>query len=150
MRRSSLLPAAAILLAASSAAAQTVELPGGYAPLSGIGFGAVGGALTGVDPDHPLPVADKQEAIALVSANVPAAPAIVYGGDYLLAQSCIGYGTLALRVRGPDGATMQVLLTKTGSDGAGGTGLALGSGAVVDVTLSGTSGCNATLSRIPA
>jgi hypothetical protein len=144
---------AAVLAAAAAlpagAGAQIVTLPSGNAPGYAIGYGAAGDSYVSVDPAHPLPVGDRQEAFALVSANAPAAPQTVFGGDYILAQSCAAYGTLALQVRGPDGATFQTIISKTASDSTGGTGLALGSLAVVQAVASGTTGCNVTLSRVP-
>jgi hypothetical protein len=91
----------------------------------------------------------KQEVFALVAANVPSAPATVTGGSYILTQDCSAYGSLTLRYQGPDGATMTALLTKTSTDIGGGTLVSLGSAQVVDVTLSGTTGCNAKLARNP-
>lgn len=91
-----------------------------------------------------------QESFQLVAANTPASPVSVFGGDYILSQTCGGYGTLTLQARGPDGSTWQTLLTKTASDTTSGTGLALGSYAVVRITVTGTTSCNAILSRVPA
>ena len=106
--------------------------------------------VTPVDAAHPLPTIGKQESFQLVSANTPSAAATGAGGDYILSQTCTGYGTLALQALGPDGVTWQTLLTKTSSDTAGGTGMSLGSYAQVRITVSGTTGCNTILARVPA
>ena len=129
--------------------AQTVTLPSGNAPGYAIGYGTSGGPYVAVDSANPLPVGGKQEGFALVAANTPSVAQTVYGGDYILAQACGAYGTVALQVRGPDGATFQTIVSKTAADAPGGTGVALGSAAVVQATVSGTTGCNVTLSRVP-
>lgn len=149
MRR--LLPIALVFAAPASAPAQDVSLPAPYVPGTAIGFGSRGTPWTAVDPAHPLPVAPmpRQETVPLVTANAAAAPAGVIGGDYVFAQTCTGYGSLSLQALGPDGATYQTLLTRTAADTAGGTGIALGSGAIVRVATFGTAGCNAVLSRVP-
>lgn len=100
---------------------------------------------------NPVPVATngKQESYNLIDANSVAPAQTVYGGSYVFSQSCSGYGTVTLRYRGPDGATMQVLVTKTATDAAGGTLVSLASYVVVDATVSGTTGCNATIARVP-
>jgi hypothetical protein len=140
---------AAIMAATSPAAAQVVTLPSGNATGQAVGYGAVGDPFVPVDTNHPLPVGGKQEAFALVTANTSAAAVTAYGGDYVFAQSCSVYGTVSLRVRGPDGGTMTAILSKTAADSAGGTGVALGANAVVDAVTSGTTGCDATLTRVP-
>ena len=147
--RSLVLLAACVATFASSARAQNVQLPSGSAPAYAIGFGSPGGPFVAVDEAHPLPVAGLQENFALVTANTASAPVTIYGGDYVFAQSCSGYGTVALQVRGPDGASFQTIVTKTAADSDGGAGVALGSNAVVRVTVTGATACNATLSRVP-
>ena len=102
-----------------------------------------------VSSTYPMPTAAKQESVTLIAANTPASAATVYGGNYAFSQTCSAYGTLTLRYRGPDGATMLTLVSKTASDSTGATLVQLGSNAVVDATVSGTTGCNATLSRVP-
>jgi hypothetical protein len=101
-----------------------------------------------IDGANPFPIAEKQELATLATANtaVPAPP--LYGGTYILNQFCTGYGSVALRYRAADGATMVTLLTKVVAD-ASGTVVQFGSGQLVDVVLTGTTGCNVTLSRIP-
>lgn len=141
--------ALALATCAGTAAAQTVTLPSGAAPGQAIGFGALSGPFTPVDPNHPLPVAGRAEGFALAAANSAAAAVSVSGGDYILAQQCAAYGTVTLRGRGPDGASMVPLLTLSAADTGGGSGVTLGAGAVVDLVLSGTTGCNATLTRVP-
>ena len=105
---------------------------------------------TPIDAANPLPTGGVREAFQLVSANTPITSATVYGGDYILAQTCSSYGTVSLQVRGPDASTWLTLVTKTAADMGSGTGIALGSYAVVRVTVSGTAGCFASLSRVPA
>ncbi|MDG6745529.1 hypothetical protein QCF01_14150 [Staphylococcus aureus] len=114
-----------------------------------------GAAFVGADgqtyvatPATPLPVAAKQESAALVSANVPAAAVTLYGGSYVLSQLCATYGSVALRYRAADGVTMTPLVTKVAADAVA-TVVQFGSGVVVDATVSGTTGCNVALSRIP-
>ncbi|HEX8420905.1 MAG TPA: hypothetical protein VF638_12940 [Sphingomonas sp.] len=92
----------------------------------------------------------RREAFQLVAANTPSAAVVVFGGDYIISQTCASYGTLNLQVLGPDGATYQTLIAKTSSDTAGGTGLVLGSYSNVRVTVTGTTGCNAILARVPS
>ena len=95
-------------------------------------------------------MATRAERLVLVGNNVAVAPVTALGGLYVLNQSCNGYGTVTLRYLGADGITMLPLLTRTASDTGGGTNIYLGAGAVVDINLSGTSGCNANLARVPA
>ncbi len=100
----------------------------------------------------PLPVLtiNRTETFQLATANTASAPVTLIGGNYAFTQSCTAYGSIALRYRGPDGATMTTMLSKTAADSGGGTIAAFGTGAIVDVSLSGTTGCNATLARIPS
>jgi len=90
-----------------------------------------------------------QEVIQLVTANVASAAQTVYGGNYIFSQTCTTYGTDALQVRGPDGATYQTVISLAASDTTGGTAVSLGSSALVKAVVTGTTGCNATLSRVP-
>ncbi len=106
------------------------------------------GALVQIDQRGDIVV--QREAFQLVNANTSSAPVTIYGGDYILSQLCGSYGTLRLEVRGADGLTWLPLVTKTASDSGSGTGVALGSYAVVRVSVSGTAGCYASLSRVPA
>jgi len=134
------------------AMAQTVVLPSGNAPGASIGFGEVNGQFTAVTGSTPLPISGKQESFALATANSASAAATVYGGAYIFNQSCTTYnsGSLTFRYRGPDGVTLMTLVSKSATDSGGGTLVSLGSSTVVDVTLpSGSTGCNATLSRVP-
>jgi hypothetical protein len=133
----------------AAATAQTVSLPGGYAPGSAVGYGAPDAPFVPVTPTTPLPTAPKQEAFTLVAANEPAAPVVLYGGSYVLTQGCASYGAVTLRYRGPDGGSMVVLATKTAADAAGGTVYAFGSNAYVDAAVSGTTGCNVQIARLP-
>lgn len=100
----------------------------------------------------PLPVLtiNRTEAFQLATANTATAPVTLIGGAYVFTQTCSGYGSVTLRYRGPDGATMTSMLSKTAADTAGGTIASFGNGAIVDVALSGTTGCNVTLARIPS
>lgn len=133
----------------SGAGAQSVRLPGNFAPGASIGYGAADDNWTAVTEATPLPTAPKQESYVLVSANASTGPATLYGGTYVVTQGCAGYGTVTLRYRGPDGATMLPLLSRTASDSSGGTVVALGSNAMVDATLVGTTGCNVQIARLP-
>ena len=101
-----------------------------------------------IDGTNPLPVAGKQESAVLVSANTPSAAVTLYGGSYVLSQLCATYGSVALRYRAADGGTMTTLVTKIAPDAVA-TVVQFGSGAMVDATVSGATGCNVTLSRIP-
>lgn len=151
--------ASAMLLALPMTAAGQAKIrvlgnPATTVPLSGVGYGGVGADAIAVDAAHPLPVATngRQESYSLAAGNTSSATQTIYGGGYVFSQSCTSYGGggLTLRYRGPDGATMMTLLTKTASDSAGGTLVSLASNAVVDVALpSGSTGCNATLARVP-
>ena len=51
-----------------------IQVPAGFAPLSAIGFGAIGSDAVAVDPTHPLPSADAN------SATI-AAPTLVTPSD---------------------------------------------------------------------
>ena len=105
--------------------------------------------LVNPDTGNPYSSASRQETYALAVNNVVSAPVTVYGGDYVFSQQATAYGTIALQTLAPDGVTWQTLVSKTASDGVGGTGLALGSYAVVRVVLTGTTAAYANLSRIP-
>lgn len=136
-----------------SAAAQTypkIIAPSTIVPPSGMAYSDDTGTTQIVSPTKPLPTGGVREAFQLVSANTPITSATVYGGDYILAQTCSSYGTVTLQVRGPDASTWLTLVTKTAADTGSGTGIALGSYAVVRVTVSATTGCFASLSRVPA
>ena len=91
----------------------------------------------------------RQESFQLANNNVAAPAQTVYGGDYIFSQQATGYGTIALQVLGPDGATYQTIASKTASDATGGTGISLGSNATVKVVLTGTTAAYANLSRVP-
>lgn len=147
--------ALALLLApcVEAQTASSVQAPAGYAPMQAPCVKQADGTCEPVTAAKPMPVTGgRQEAFALATANTASAPATVYGGDYIWSQSCTGYnsGTRALQVLGPDGSTYQTLVSKTASDTTGGTGLALGGGAVVRDSLpSGSTGCVSTLTRVP-
>ena len=91
-----------------------------------------------------------RESFKLVDANTPSPPMTVFGGDYILSQTCASYGTLTLEIRGPDGVAWLTMFSKTASDTGSGTGLSLGSFAQVRVTVNGTTGCNGILARVPS
>lgn len=136
-------------LCALPAPAQQAYAPAGYAPLSAPCSTQPDGTCAGVSPTTPLPVQAKQELVQLAAGNTAAAAQTVYGGTYWLNQICTGYGSVALRYRGPDGATMLTLIAKTAADTAGGTQVQFGSGTTVDIVLNGTTGCSVQLSRVP-
>ncbi len=143
----------ALLIAPTLAAAQStkpVAAPGAFTPQTAMSFGAIGEKATPVTPATPLPTGGVREAYQLITANTPGASVKLYGGDYILSQLCSSYGSLRLEVLGADGLTWLPLVTKTASDSGSGTGVALGSYAAVRVTVSGTAGCYASLSRVPA
>jgi hypothetical protein len=126
----------------------SIGAPGSLVPLSGQAFTDGAGKTRGVTPSTPLPVAGKQESFALATANAAAPPSTLYGGTYMMTQGCTAYGQVALRYLAADGSTMTTMLTKTAAE-TGGTAVQFGTGAIVDVALSGTTGCNVTLARIP-
>lgn len=114
-----------------------------------------GGATALVDKDgkqidliNPLPVSGRQETAALATGNIAAPAATLYGGTYILTQACTAYGSVALRYRAPDGV-MVPLATKIVPDSGGGSVFQFGTSQIVDVLLTGTTGCNVILSRIP-
>ncbi|WP_341210664.1 hypothetical protein [Sphingomonas paucimobilis] len=148
MRRLLLLIAAACPAVALAQNYPPTGAPGSLVPLTGSSFTNGAGKTLGVTPATPLPVAEKQESVLLASGNVAVPAGTLYGGNYILNQTCSGYGTVALRYQAADGVTMVSLLTKSVADTSG-TVLQFGSSAVVDVLLTGTTGCNVTLSRIP-
>lgn len=90
-----------------------------------------------------------QENVALVTGNAAIAGQPIYGGRYIFAQACSGYGTVQLQAIGPDGTSWVTLLTLTGADSSGGTAIDLVP-TTVRAVLTGTSGCNAFLARVPA
>lgn len=149
--------AGAILLACLPAlsAAQTFPLsasPEGWArPTSPCVYDPATKLCAPTTASAPLPVLtiNRAETFQLATANTPSAPVTLVGGSYILAQSCAAYGSVSLRYRGPDGGAMVAMVTKTAADSAGGTLVQLGGGAIVDVSLSGTTGCNVSLTRVP-
>lgn len=90
-----------------------------------------------------------RERVQLITANATTGPVQVYGGTYVVTQSCTTYGTVTVRYRDPAGA-MLVLFTKTTADTGGGTQVTLGSDAVMDATVTGTAGCNVSAARVPS
>lgn len=64
--------------------------------------------------------AQVQEAFALASANVSAGPTPVFGGTYILNQTCASYGTVTFQALGPDGAAFQTAASYTSSTSTGG------------------------------
>lgn len=93
-----------------------------------------------------------QESYQLIAANAVSPAKKVFGGSYVFSQTCTNYnsGSLTLRVVGPDGSTLQTVITKTASDSTGGTAISLGNNVTVSATLpSGGTGCNALLTRVP-
>lgn len=133
----------------ASAQSKPIAAPGSFVPQGAIAYGAAGATATPVTPTSPLPVMTRGESFQLVTANAPAAAVTLVGGSYVFAQLCTGYGSIALRYRGPDGATMVTLASKTAADSGGGTVFSFGTNAIVDAVVSGTTGCNATLARMP-
>jgi hypothetical protein len=129
-------------------AAPAVVMPSGNASAHALGFGAVGGPVTMVDADHPLPVGGRADGLVLVSANAPLQPQAAYGGTYVLSATCSTWAPngLTVRSRGPDGSTM-LPVHQFSADGS--VEIGMGAGAVVDAVVAGTAGCNLTLSREP-
>ena len=140
----------ATVMAAPPAVAQQVQAPAGYAPLTAPCVVQGDGRCTAITADAPMPVASRAERLVLASNNVAAAPATTLGGLYVLNQMCSGYGTVVLRYLAADGSTMLPLVSRSTGDSGGGTSLYLGAGTVVDVQLSGTTGCGVQLARVPA
>jgi hypothetical protein len=94
----------------------------------------------------------RQEVAPLLRSGIAGGPFTLWGGRYLLTQACANYnsGSLSVSIVGPAGQGTIPVATKTASDSAGGTEIAIGSNAVVSATApSGSTGCNADLSRIP-
>ncbi|MDB5702011.1 MAG: hypothetical protein JWL66_2210 [Sphingomonadales bacterium] len=158
IRSRHILKAAAGLLLGTGAvplSAQTVDsiqYPAGYAPGTALCVRQADGSCSTVSTMVPMPVTTKQESLTLVAANTPSVATAVSGGNYVVSQMCTSYnaGSLAVRYRGPDGATMLPMLTKTASDTTGGMLIALSGNAVVDAVLPlGSVGCNVTLARVP-
>ncbi len=138
------------------AAAQTYPLsasPEGWArPTAPCVYDPIAKTCAPITASAPLPVLtiNRTETFQLATANTASAPVTLFGGSYVFTQNCTAYGTVTLRYRGPDGATMTAMLSKTAADSSGGTIASFGTGAIVDVSLSGTTGCSATLARIPS
>ncbi|MEG3156280.1 hypothetical protein [Sphingomonas sp. RB1R13] len=139
-----------IVMAAPAAVAQQVQAPAGYAPLTAPCVVQGDGRCTAITADAPMPVASRAERLVLASSNVAAAPATTLGGLYVVNQMCSGYGTVVLRYLAADGSTMLPLVSRSTGDSGGGTTLYLGAGTVVDVQLSGMTGCGVQLARVPA
>jgi len=135
--------------ALAQAAASSVQAPAGYAPMQATCVKQLDGTCAPVSATAPLPTTGFADSFGLVAANVPASSVTVAGGRYVVSQLCSAYGTLSIRYRGPDGATMLTLLSKTAADSGGGTLVTLAAGAVIDATVSGATACNATLVRVP-
>ncbi|WP_312490777.1 hypothetical protein [Sphingomonas sp.] len=138
------------LLAAGPAMAQQVAAPAGYAPLTAPCSVQADGRCAATSGETPMPVATRAERLVLATNNVAAGPLTAVGGLYVLNQGCGAYGAVTLRYLAADGVSMLPLLTRTVSDTNGGTSLYLGAGAVVDISLTGTTGCNVQLARVPA
>lgn len=130
----------------------SVRYPETFAPGVAVCVGQTDGRCATVSTETPLTVGGKQEIFALATANAAASAATVYGGTYIFNQTCTSYnsGLLTLRYRGPDGATMLSLVSKSAADSSGGTQVALAASTVVDVTLpSGSTGCAANIAKVP-
>lgn len=138
------------LALAAPVGAQQVVAPAGYAPLTAPCVVQGDTRCAAISSDAPMPVATRAERLLLASNNVAAAPVTAQGGVYVLNQMCSGYGTVVLRYLAADGVSMLPLVSRNGTDMGGGTSLYLGTGSVVDVQLSGTTGCSAYLARVPA
>lgn len=94
--------------------------------------------------------AQVQQVLPLAIANASSGPQAVFGGTYILNQVCTIYGTVTFQALGPDGATYQTVATYSAATATGGVEVKLGTQQVVQVTLSGTAGCNVKLARVPA
>jgi hypothetical protein len=146
----------ALLILPAAASAQTSRPVANQSNTVGrttLATGQVGEEAVQVSPANPLPVTvaggfSKQESFQLATNNVAANSVTAFGGSYIFSQVCTTYGSISLQVRGPDG-NFQTMVTKTATE-TGGSSVLVGSGAVMRVTLSGTTGCNASLSRVPA
>lgn len=149
MRALMLIAAAFVATPAAAQVAKDVRAPGGFAPMQAPCVRLGNGACEPVTATAPMPVTTRAETFSLAINNLVAPPAALWGGNYVLAQSCTGYGSVTLRYRGSDGVTMVAMVTKMAADTGGGTLVAFGTNAIVDVALSGAAGCNVTLSRIP-
>lgn len=137
-------------LAATSA--KSVQAPAGYSPMSNPCVEQADGTCKAVGVASPMPTAAKQESFDLASANAAGAAVSLFGGSYALSQICTNYnsGLLTLRYRAADGVSFVGLVSRGAADSGGGTLVSLGTNSVVDVTLpAGSTGCYATLSRVP-
>ena len=103
-----------------------------------------------VETARPLPTIGKQESFQLVAANVPSAAVTLAGGDYVLDQACASYGTVTFARLGPDASTYFTMGTYNASDIGNAHLFKFGSYAKVKVTVSGTTGCNVLIARVPA
>ena len=142
---------AALACAASAGAQSTgsdVRFPAGYAPGESPCTKQTDGTCRPVSASDPLPVATngRQEGFTLVAVNAPGPAVSVYGGNYLADVLCATPGTVTIRRRGADGATMVPVYSVTAN---GSFVLAFSGNTLVDATLSGSAGCYVTLSRIP-
>lgn len=141
-------------LQAGAQTADSIRYPADYAPGYAPCTRQGDGTCVAVSATMPLPVTanSRQESFTLAAANTASPATSVYGGAYVISQTCTSYnaGALTVRYRGPDGVTMLTLMSKTASDTTGGTLVSLGSNSIVDVALpSGSTGCAATLARVP-
>lgn len=116
---------------------------GSYIPSSQITDGA----------GNAIQFGSKQETLTLINNNVAAQPQTAFGGDYIWSVvGTFGGASVQLQALGPDGATYQNIgAAKTAPDATGGTGVGLGTNAVVKAVVTGgtPTGLFATLSRIP-
>lgn len=102
---------------------------------------------------NPLQVGSKQETLTLINNNVASQPQTAFGGDYIWSVvGTFGGASVQLQALGPDGASYQNIgAAKTSADTTGGTGVGLGTNAVVRAAITGgtPTGLFAALSRIP-
>lgn len=105
-------------------------------------------ALSGLIACASVAAQTPAEVVTLAAANVATPQKALAGGNYLFAQACAGWGTgLLLQSQWPDGSWVT-LATKTAADTSA-LAIQFGPAAIVRVVLQGTTGCYATLSRVP-
>lgn len=137
------------LVAGPAAMAQQVAALAGYAPLTALCTTQPDGRCAALSGDTPMPVATRAERLVLVGNNVAVAPVTALGAlcvEPELQRLWHGDAALFGGGRHHDAAAADPHGVRHGR----GTNIYLGAGAVVDINLSGTSGCNANLARVPA
>lgn len=112
-------------------------------------FGLVSIVFGGEQCHAQTPPNRAQEQFPVATANVALSTGYTaFGGTYILSQLCTAYGTLDLQTLSAKN-TWLTLSSKSASDTTVGTSVTLAGQTQVRVNLTGTTACDATLTRVP-